>query len=289
MSQSMTQLTSQLWIAQSRLYATNSGVFLDREQACLIDPGIFPQEIQPIVHFVAEQRCAPCAIILTHSHWDHILGPEYFPGVRVITQANYAPEAIKYGAAICRQIADLEASCGVERQRPFTIPSPDEVFKETLTLNVGNLVLRLIHAPGHAADQLVIYQPDTATLWAADMLSDLEIPFVSHNLAAYERTLAMLLTLDVLVLIPGHGSPTSDASEIRRRLADDVAYLAELRARATRALDEGQTVEETVGYCQDMRYRCLEENARSHRLNVESVYIELGGQADPARVGWDSD
>ncbi len=35
-----------------------------------------------------------------------------------------------------------------------------------------------------------------------------------------------------------------------------------------------------------MQYRHPEDNAGPHRLNVESVYLELGGDADPALVGW---
>jgi len=62
--------------------------------------------------------------------------------------------------------------------------------------------------------------------------------------------------------------------------------LSELRARVERAVAAGWTVQATVARCAGMRYRRREAMAELHRLNVESAYLELGGKADPARVGW---
>jgi glyoxylase-like metal-dependent hydrolase (beta-lactamase superfamily II) len=286
MSQSIIQLTSNLWVLQSRLYFTNSGVFLSAGRACLVDPGIYPDEIQASADLVA-QDAALQTIILTHGHWDHILGPEFFPGVKTIAQANYSSIVSgKHSARIRRQIAEWETHHDVKRTQPFVIPHPDEILDETATLAVGDISLHLHHAPGHAADQLVIYHPLDATLWAADMLSDLEIPFVCHNLAAYQQTLAMLSAWDVQVLIPGHGRPTSNAAEIRTRISDDIAYLAELREKVQLAIQQGKTIQETVALCDAINFRHPEENQGPHQWNVEHVYLELGGQADQNKVGW---
>jgi hydroxyacylglutathione hydrolase len=283
----LTRLTLDLWVAQSRLYSTNSGIYLSAGQACLIDPGVFPEEIEAIAQFLKQQGAAPQAIILTHSHWDHLLGPERFPNIKTIAQSNYLAETSGGQADdILWQIGEWEAEHSIERQEPFSLPQPDETFAETLDLAVGDLSLRLVHAPGHAADQSVVYEPESAALWAADMLSDLEIPLVSDSLAAYEKTLAMLATWEIRTLVPGHGHPTAEPKEIRSRIAEDVAYLAELREKVAQAINRGLTVGETVRLCADMVYRHPEENIGPHRLNVESVYLELGGEADPTRVGW---
>lgn len=265
----------------------NSGLFLNKGRACLIDPGIFPEEIGAIARFLAERRAEPQVIVLTHSHWDHLLGPERFPGVRVIAQVDYLKE-MSGGRAddLLWQVEEWEEEYNIERERPFVIPQPDRTFVKRMTLKVGDLMLRLVHAPGHAADHLVIYEPESAMLWAGDMLSDLEIPFVSQSLAAYEKTLEMLSGWEIRTLVPGHGQPTTSAEEIHRRLAEDRAYLAELRERVSRAIAQGLNVGEAVRACLDMSYRHPKENLGPHRLNVESVYLELGGAADRTRVGW---
>ncbi len=281
-------LTPTLWVTTSQLYCTNSGVWVSAGCAGLVDPAILPDGIAVIARFLERERLTPRWIVLTHSHWDHILGPEHFVGVPVIAQAAYLHEVERDGEQIRCNIADCEAQYGVERTAPFVIPLPDETLVDETTLSLGDLQLRLIHAPGHAADQIVVYEPQSATLWAADMLSDIEIPLVSHNLAAYERTLARLAALDVRILVPGHGHPTGEPAEIRSRLSTDIAYLAELRSRVAQAVQAGRSIDETVARCASMDFRCREDNAASHRLNVESAYAELGGAANASEVGWKS-
>ena len=219
MAQSINPLTSRLWVTQSEFYFTNSGIFLDGNQACLIDPGVYPAEIAAIGSFVREQNSDLQTIILTHCHWDHILGPEYFPGVQIISQASYLQNpGGKIETRICRQVAEWETQEKIKRKKPFIIPVPDKTFNQRFSLSVGNLSLELIHAPGHAAEQLVIYQPEQCVLWAADMLSDIDIPYVSDNLAAYEHTVELLSGLEIEVLIPGHGKVTLDKKEICTRM-----------------------------------------------------------------------
>jgi glyoxylase-like metal-dependent hydrolase (beta-lactamase superfamily II) len=167
----------------------------------------------------------------------------------------------------------------------FAIPRPDRTFEETTTLELDGLTLHLVHAPGHGADELVLYAPDTATLWAGDMLSDIEIPYVSDGLSSYERTLEMLAGYELRALVPGHGRPTTDPAEIQRRLANDRQYLVALRAGVTAAVTAGLALEQTVARCTGQPL-AVPGNERMHRLNVESVYAELGGPADPAEVGW---
>lgn len=284
----LTQLTDHLWVVQSRLFGTNSGVFLDNEQACLIDPAACADEIQAIARFVRDRSATVQAIVITHGHWDHILGPEHFPGVKAIAQAAYRDEVIRHETTIRREIDRWETGEGIHRESPFAIPQPDRTFAEEMDLTVGSLRLRLVHAPGHAGDALVVYHADSGTLWAGDMLSDLEIPFIIHSLPAYEQTLARLSIWDIRAMVPGHWQPTTDGAEIRSRLSADIAYLAELRENVERAIRQGMTMAEAVELCAEMTFRHRAANEGPHRLNVESVYAELGGPADPARVGWNA-
>jgi len=228
----------------------------------------------------------PCWLVLTHSHWDHVLGPERFPGVRNIAQARYLEVVARDAAKIAAEVARWEAEAGQTRSSPFHVPLPNETFETQTTLAINGLVLHLIHVPGHAADQLAVFEPEQGCLWSSDILSDVEIPFVSDSLLAYERTLAGLAGFKLRALVPGHGHPTTNPAEIAARLSEDQAYLAELHARLSRAVEQSVTLAEAVRACSDMRYRNPAENSGPHHLNVESVYLELGGEAGPGPVGW---
>ena len=280
------QLTRHLWVVQSRTFYTNSGVIINAGGACLVDPCMHPDELEDIARFVQDRHARPELILLTHSHWDHILGPERFPGVHTVAHANYLKVVQENESGIRRAIGAWEAENGIHRAGPFTIPRPGRTFDDTLEVRVGILRLHLEHAPGHAPDQFVIYHTESGVLWAADMLSDLEIPFVSDNLLAYQRTLDRLSRRDIQVLVPGHGHATTDQQEIQSRLAADIAYLAELSAIVGRAVRQNKTLEETIALCSGMRYHHPAENAGPHRLNVESAYVEFGGAADAGKAGW---
>ncbi len=279
------QLTSDLWVLQSRAMQFNAGTWINQGQALLIDPGVFADEVALLAATVKGQGAEPVALLLSHSHWDHILGPEHFPGVKVLAQEAFPKWAAHFEPHNLRRLEEWKGR-GLQRQRPFVTPKPDEVFGETGEVRVGSLTLHLLHVPGHAADQLAVLDPQTGTLWSSDILSDTEIPFVSDNLAAYERTLARLAVMELRALAPGHGSTTSDSSAIRQRIAEDRAYLAELRRRVTRTVEAGQGVEAAVAACDSMTYRLKSEMTEEHRMNVESAYLELGGQPGDKPLGW---
>jgi glyoxylase-like metal-dependent hydrolase (beta-lactamase superfamily II) len=289
MTASFVPLTPHLWVMHCRAMAYNTGVFISRGQAILIDPGLFAEEFDQIRGLLKARGADPIRLVLTHSHWDHVLGPEQFPGVRVLAQARYAEIVKKYADEIRWGLEHWEKRMGIRRARLFAAPRAGETFDETRVLTVGDLSLRLQHVPGHAADQLALYHAESGTLWASDILSDSEIPYVSDSLAAYQRTLARLSEWDIRVLVPGHGTWTSDPAEIQGRFDHDRAYLAELGERVGAAVKAGRSVDETVITCADMRFRLPEKSQFDHRLNVESVYLELGGQADPKKVGWNKD
>lgn len=282
-------LTDTLWVAQSRFFLTNSGLFIYHGEAFLIDPALTPDELAALAQFLAAQEVAPAVLIITHAHWDHLLGPREFPGVPVVAQARYHEVIGKHGADLSRQVAAWAAQEQIAGAALSLLPQPAIVFADDFLLGVDDLMLELYHAPGHAPDQCVVYEPASGTLWAADQLSDMEIPLVSDRLEAYEQTLDRLAGLEIRTLIPGHGTPTTDPAAIYTRLDEDRAYLAALRTQVTQAVQQGRTAEETVAACAGLLFRAPELNAGYHRWNVESVYRELGGQAGPGALGWEQE
>jgi hydroxyacylglutathione hydrolase len=274
--QQVQAVTKTLFATQSRSMAYNSGAFISDGQACLIDPGPHPEDVERLILFVASQRAELSTIILTHSHWDHVLGPERMRRELIVTSEAYRKEASQRSEHIVSRIAAWEKQWGYSREKAFVIPQPDATFVDATEVPIGKLDLTLLEIPGHAPDQIAIYEPRSGALWAADTLSDIEIPFIYSSLAAYEKSLARLAKLDIRALVPGHGSPTSDRAEIAARLSADQAYLAELRRRVTAAIAEGASLKETVERCADMVFRVPEENSEPHIENVALVYQELG-------------
>lgn len=278
------QLTENLWINSSELFTYHSGIFVSQGRAAIIDPGLSQSEIESVAQFVRAQNWDVLAVILTHGHWDHVLGADAFPNARVITQQVYLTSPRNDPNVIQRIIVKTP---DLGRTAPFTMPVPRETFDASMTLNLGELTLELYHTPGHAPDHLFVLDRASGTVWSADMLSDEEIPFVIDNLTMFEHTLETLHPEDFRFLVACHGTPTADTGEIRARIKNDRAYLSELRQRVGAAVSAGSGLDQTLDVCAGIPYRQPpQDNRGAHRRNVESAYVELGGIIDPTSVGW---
>lgn len=279
------ELTPLLSVLHLGEMSYNAGIFTAGGEACLIDPGLGRADMKLIAEAAGTKKARPRWLVLTHSHWDHLLGPDFFAGVPVVQQQAAVAVAAEFGSAIERQVSEWRAQAG-EDPTEFSLAEPAETFRERLELVVGGERLELLHAPGHAEEQLVVYHAASGLLWAGDMLSDIEIPFVMQSLRDYRATLDRLAELEIRVLVPGHGRPTTDQEEIRRRLAEDRRYLAELAERVEAAVRAGRVVQEAVLDCQGMPFRLRDRNQGAHELNVATAFYELGGSETAGMRGW---
>ena len=280
-------LTPHLWTAKCRGYAMNTGILHDAGHAALIDPALLPDEVEDIAAFCEGHQMDVETVVLTHHHWDHVLGAARFPAARILTHLAYAAQTVLNLERTRSAVRRFYESEGAAFSAPFDPPMPGQTVERIVGLMVGDFRVQLFHTPGHARDHLSVYDAESAFLWAGDLLSDLEIPFVSDRLDAFERTLGMLAAMQVDLLVPGHGSLTRDPAEIRRRIDADRAYLSELRTRIEAVVLAGGSVQGATAACTDMVFRHPGENAEAHVMNVEQVFLECGGSA-PSTIplGW---
>lgn len=280
-------LTPHLWTAKCRGYAMNTGILHDAAHAALIDPALLPDEVEDIAAFCEGRQLKVETVVLTHHHWDHLLGAARFPGAHVVTHQAYIVQTALELEQTRRSIRRYYEAEGVAPAAPFDPPMPDQTVDRVIGLTIGGIRVQLLHTPGHARDHLSVYDPDAACLWAGDLLSDLEIPFVSDRLDAFEQTLGMFAGMEIHLLVPGHGSLTRDRAEIMGRIDADRSYLSELRTRIEAVVLAGGTAHAAVAACADMVLRNPGANAESHVMNVEQAFLECGGSA-PVGVplGW---
>lgn len=276
-------LTHNLYINSSSVFIYHSGVFVSDDNAVVIDPGLSEKEIHALAHTVQQKGWNVQTVILTHGHWDHVLGAEAFPNARIIAQQIYLTSPRNDPAGIARIV---EKTPDLGRTVPFKMPVPSETFDEQMQVKVGVLSLDLVHTPGHAPDHLFVYDRASGTVWTADMLSDEEIPYVIDNLGSYVETLQKIHADDFHWLVACHATATNDRTEIHARIASDRTYISELHGRVQAAVEAGKSLDETKELCANIPYRqAFDDNRGAHRRNVESAYMELGGQVSEP-VGW---
>jgi glyoxylase-like metal-dependent hydrolase (beta-lactamase superfamily II) len=144
--------------------------------------------------------------------------------------------------------------------------------------------LEALHTPGHAPGHLVFFDSRYRLLIAGDMVSMLSSVVIAPpdgDLAVYLRSLQRLRSLDLRVLMPGHGSPTIQPRQV---LDEALAHRAKREGQLVAALreDPGRTTEELAGVI----YRGLpEELFRLARLQVQAGLIKLEREGRAAADG----
>ena len=105
MSPDFRQFSPILWVKQNVPFATNTGILISAGQVCLIDPGFSPSDCADIQEFVNSQDAEIKAVVLTHAHWDHLLGTHYFPEVQVIAHHNYQYVIQNHSKHLAQQVS----------------------------------------------------------------------------------------------------------------------------------------------------------------------------------------
>ena len=185
-------------------------------EAVVVDPGADAAELRlQLAHSGA--RCA--AILVTHSHWDHI------GGVADLAQGTGAPVYAPEGEADVLENADsVYAAAGV-RIRAY---SPDIVLAGDETIEVAGIEFETLPVPGHSPGHLA-YLTD-GCLFSGDVVFAGGVGRTDIPGGDWDALLASIRMLadrcgPETVVYPGHGPPTKLADELSRN-----PFLAELRA-----------------------------------------------------------
>ena len=221
----MIEVADGVLVATSGVMSTTSTVLCRDGEALLIDPAWMPDELDALADELDARGLRVIGGFATHAHHDHLLWHPRFGSA-----ARWASRAT---AALARDERDaLVAALGAEFPEPLVelMGAVEEVDAALPPASVPRgfapeLVVHDGHAPGHTA----VWLPEQRVLIAGDMLSDLELPlpFYPDDLPSYVAALDLLapFAARAAVVIPGHGTPGSDAVarlDADRRYLDDV-------------------------------------------------------------------
>lgn len=150
------------------------------------------------------------AIVLTHPHFDHVAGIDYFPDVPVLAHED-AAAAINAGD----ERVQLAEVLGVEIPKRKV----DRRLSDGEFLDLGGVRLQVVYTPGHCVGAICLYDEDSKALISGDTVFTAGLPrtdFPSSNpgelLDSYEK----LLQLEVTLILPGHGAISSNGSAVIR-------------------------------------------------------------------------
>ena len=209
-------------------FQTRCSVVWDDSLSCaIVDPGCSSDaEISELTSFISSRGLKPVCIMLTHGHFDHVLGvadlvsrydnlPVYMHPADKATLAGNEYFTKWFGAPLPAsfETVDICEACPSE----CCTDGPDDP-KCISVIEVGGLRFNVIETPGHTPGGVSFYEPAEKVLFSGDSLFAGDIGRTDHPGGDYEMLmksiLGKLVTLEGSVTVfPGHGPCTDIARE----------------------------------------------------------------------------
>ena len=275
---------------------SNAGLIVDGDSTLLVDT-LF--DLALTEEMLCEMRAAvPAAarvdtLVNTHANGDHCFGNQLMGDARIIASERTKEEMGELPAAAMASLVEQAPNMGALGEffldcfgafdfRGIELVLPRQTFSGELTLHVGSLELRLLEVgPAHMRGDTLVHVPAQGTLYSGDILFAGRHPIVwagpvSNWIAACER----ILTLDVEVIVPGHGPiSTPDAvSELK-------AYFEYLYEQARDLHDRGLSALAAARAIARNRWADWGEPERLV-VNIANIYGELDGDQQPVNPLW---
>lgn len=249
----------------------NIGFIVGGSGVAVIDTGGTPDLGRRLRETIAARTDKPPVVVInTHMHPDHVFGNAAFDGVPVVGNANLRDALAARIEIYQRRLADelgVEAAAGIA---PVRVDRP---VGEEVRVDLGDRIIVLTaHPTAHTNNDLTVFDRQTGTLFAGDLLFLDHLPAVDGSAVGWLRVLDAMGRVPAVRAVPGHGPSIVDwpgALDPERR------YLTTLVEGVRRVLKAGGSIQEAVAdVAEDERDRWLLFDVYNPR-NVTATFAEL--------------
>ena len=199
-------------------YQTNCYIYGNEEtkSAWIIDPGA---EADKIISSLKKRDVEPVSVLLTHGHWDHIMGLpkliENYPSLEIFIGDKDSCYLGKEGGVFikehCFDLTFLQSF----KAEINNLPEADYKLKGGEFLD--DCKLKVIATPGHSPGCVCYYSEENNILFSGDTLFANSIgrcDLIGGNYKEMQESLKTLMELDEeSIVLPGHGPTTSIKQE----------------------------------------------------------------------------
>ena len=198
---------------QCNLLGENCYIVSDETKECMIvDCGaVSDAEKKFIKDYISENGLKPVQYVLTHGHFDHVMGSPF-----VYETYGLQPTISDRDAELYKDFKSDATSVGYEAN--YDLPVIGRCVNDGDEVKFGNHTFRVIHTPGHSKGCVVYYCEDEDIAFTGDTLfrgsiGRTDLP--GGSMFQIIQSLRMLTQLpDTTQVYPGHGLPTSIGYEL---------------------------------------------------------------------------
>ena len=184
------------------------GLVCGDQYSLIIDSGNSTQHAKDFLLEIEKLNVPPVKyVVITHAHWDHFLGMNEFDATVIVnSQTN---EMIKEWQSLSYDDSSLQkyvntnqmsAMCmkiiqtDMPNRDSFKLKTPDVIFQNTLTIDLGNKVCILERIKStHTDDSTIIYIPDEKVVF----LGDCAYGTTTDSLFHYKQSLLLPMIKDI--------------------------------------------------------------------------------------------
>ncbi|MDZ5645902.1 quinoprotein relay system zinc metallohydrolase 2 [Nitrospirillum sp. BR 11828] len=184
----------------------NIGFIVGRDAVAVIDPGGAAADGARLRARIKAITALPIRyLVYTHVHPDHVLGAVAFAADHpvVVAHARFAAAWGERGAYYRQGLARILG--GDPAQAGDALP-PTQAVDTTADIDLGGRMLHVVaYGAAHTDSDLTVYDDQTRTLWAGDLVFQDRIPALDGSLTGWLRVLEQLKALPAVRVVPGHG------------------------------------------------------------------------------------
>jgi glyoxylase-like metal-dependent hydrolase (beta-lactamase superfamily II) len=256
-------------------FISNAGFVITSKGVVVIDAlgsPILAQKLISEIKKITPQKVV--AVIVTHYHADHVYGLQEFKkiGATIYAQGegrNY----ISSETAKQRLIASrIDFAPWVNNSTKLI--GADVWIDKAYTLSVGGVVFQIGRVgPAHAPEDLIIYVPSEKVLFAGDLVFRGRIPFVGNaDSRGWLHALDEIQALNPSIVIPGHGSYSTNPAEDIRFTRDYLRYLRESMSKSAINMDPFDEAYQQTDWSE---YDGMPLFRAANRMNAYNVYLSI--------------
>lgn len=188
--------------------------FLHREgeyDAIVVDPA---QNGDKVFLKLREKGLSVKAVLLTHGHFDHLLGVNE---MKELSTVEFDGLTVYAGAAEAELLADPELNHSARIGKSYTV-KPDVLVKDGDIIEVGSMKCKVIATPGHSIGSTCYYFEEDDVLISGDTLffeSVGRTDFPTGDAGALRMSVEekLFALKDEVKVYPGHGDFTTIGHE----------------------------------------------------------------------------
>ncbi len=184
-----------------------------------------------------------CYIVNTDHLQEHVMGNFYLPGdVIAHDETRGRMRMTDKAKEQYRKFVLDHDPVSAELIESYELRYPNISLFDRLTIYLGGRELEFHFLPGHTPNSIGVYLPDARVLFTGDVVVNNYRPYLGlSNIAEWLVTLKRIEDMDVSMIVPGHGEPTSPDE-----LGPLARHLEAMRERVHELIDSGRARDEVV-------------------------------------------